>query len=383
MTKTYRLASGLLVLSALAGCSTVNQLLGREETIDYKSSQPARTSLSVPPDLTQVPGNSRYQVPDAPGSTTFSSYSHDRNAQQAARSSGASSTVLPQRDDVQVQRSGDNRWLLVNLPPEQVYDKGLEFWASQGLVVKLNNRAAGIMETDWAENRANIPMDSLRGLVGKVFDQAWDSGIRERFRMRLERAPSGGTEVYITHRQVIEKVISESNVRWVEGDGDPGLDAALLSRFMVFLGAQTDRAAAAAELAQAQQTQPTTAVQRVRGSGKAGALEIDESFDRAWRMVGLGLDRGDFTVEDRDRLAGEYFVRYFDVDAEQQAKPGIFSRIFGSKEKPQSPQYRVKLEDRGGVTHVTVLDSDGKPDTSATAGRILDVLLSQIQPAQP
>lgn len=380
MIKQLRNTGTALALVALAGCSTVNQFLGKEESIDYKSaSRSSRPSLSVPPDLTQVPANTRYSVPEGPGGASYSEYATEQARREARAGDPTNSAVLPQRSDMQIGRAGDDRWLIVRgMSADQVFQRALDFWANEGFVIRSQNPQAGLIETDWAENRANIPQDILRRTVGRIFDQVWDSGQRQLFRTRLERAPDGHIEVFVSHQHMIEEVVSEAQTKWVPGTPDPGLDAAMLSRFMVFLGAEEDLAQSELSRVQAEEVEQP-GVQIVRGSGAEGALEIDESFDRAWRRVGLALDRGNFTVEDRDRAAGEYFVRYVDVDAQQQETPGLFRRLFGSSEPKVQPQYRVALSDLGGTTRVTVLNSEGQPDNGATAQRLLDVLLQQLR----
>jgi len=379
MIKELRTTGTALALVALAGCSTVNQFLGKEESIDYKSAQSARPSLTVPPDLTQVPGNPRYSVPGGSGTATYSDYATEQARRQAQSGDVANAAVLPQRDGMRLARDGELRWLVVNMPATEVFNKAVEFWQSEGFAIRSQNPQAGLIETDWAENRANIPQDFLRRTVGKIFDQVWDSGERQLFRTRLERSPDGQIEVYFSHQHMVEKVVSEAQTKWEPGAPNPALDAAMLSRFMVFLGAEEERARSELASVQAEDTAPTAA-QIVTGGGANGALEIAEPFDRAWRRVGLALDRGNFTVEDRDRAAGQYYVRYVDVDVQQQQQTkGFFSRMFGSKEPKVQPQYRVLLTELGGATRVTVLDSEGQPDNSATSQRILDVLLQQLR----
>src|SRR5690606_18703092 len=167
----------------------------------------------------------------------------------------------------------------------------------------------------------------------------WDTGEREFFRTRLERAPDGAIEVYITHQKMVEEVISEAQTKWVPGEQDPELDAAMLARFMVFLGANEDRAKLELERTQRTEAVSQSGPSLVQGSGAEGRLEIAEPFDRAWRRVGLALDRGNFTVEDRDRTAGEYYVRYFDIDAEQGERAGWLRRVFGASTPKEQPQY--------------------------------------------
>lgn len=382
MMKALRRGGVLLAVVGLAGCTTFNQFLGREESIDYQSATPQRDGgLSVPPDLTQVAPNQRFQIPQAPGATSYSEYASEQARRDALARGDDAARVLPRRDDMRMERDGINRWLVVYQPADEVFEQAIEFWRSMGFTIRSQNAQAGLIETDWAENRAKIPQDILRRTIGRVFDQAWDSGEREMFRTRLERGRDGAIEVYFTHQEMVEEIISEAQSKWVPREPDPQLDAAMLSRFMVFLGANEDRARAEleAQSAGAAAASAASGPSLVRGSGADGMLEIAEPFDRAWRRVGLALDRANFTVEDRDRTAGEYFVRYVDIDAEQGERPGWLKRVFGSNEPQPHPQYRVLLREVGGATRVTVLNAEGQPDNSPTAGRILDVLQEQLR----
>ncbi len=381
MKKELRIGGALLTLVALAGCSTVNQFLGKEESIDYRSASPQRDGgLAVPPDLTQVAPNLRYQIPGSPGGTSYSEYASEQAMREALARGQDASRVLPQRENMRIERDGANRWLVVyDKSAEDVFEEALEFWRSEGFTIRSQNAQAGLIETDWAENRAKIPQDLLRRTLGRVIDLAWDTGEREFFRTRLERAPDGAIEVYITHQKMVEEVISEAQTKWVPGDQDPELDAAMLARFMVFLGAHEDRAKLELERTQRTEAVSQSGPSLVQGSGAEGRLEIAEPFDRAWRRVGLALDRGNFTVEDRDRTAGEYYVRYFDIDAEQGERAGWLRRVFGASTPKEQPQYRVVLRELGGSTQVTVVNAEGQRDTSPTAGRILDVLREQLR----
>ncbi|MDH2234861.1 outer membrane protein assembly factor BamC [Pigmentiphaga sp. GD03639] len=379
----------LISLSVLfAGCSSVNQLLGKEESIDYKSaSKPPSAKLEVPPDLTQLPTDNRFQIPSqtssgstppAPSTTTFSSYS---TAQPETRQPAASN-VLPERSDMRVERDGDQRWLVVvDRSPEQLYPVVRQFWQDLGFLMREDLPQAGVMETDWAENRAKIPQDFIRNTIGKVFDSLWSTGERDMFRTRLERV-GNSTEIYISHRGAVEVLTGaeKSQTTWTSRPNDPGLEAEMLSRLMVRLGADFDRAKAA--VTNAAPVATGAAPQLVTGSGDIGALQIAEPFDRAWRRVGLALDRGGFTVEDRNRAEGVYYVRYVDTDAAStDSKPGFFGRLFGrGSDKPETrPQYRVKLVTSNDRTQVTVLNAQGAPENTATGRRILNVLSNQLK----
>jgi len=370
MNKRHAGLSALMSLVLLAGCSEVNQFLGNEESVNYKSAVTQRGEpLSIPPDLTQPASDPRYRAP-ASGSTTYSQFQQQGQAQA---SSPKASNVLPGRQDMRVERDGDLRWLVVDRAPEDIFPRLVDFWTENGFTVASNNPAAGLIETDWAENRAKIPESWLRQALGAVLESAWDSGEREKFRTRVERV-NGHTEIYVSHRQMLEKRVGGdgSQVQWQNGKEDPGLNAAMLARMMVYLGSDVDNARKLVQQAEAAPQKPAVQ-QDVRAQG--ALLVVNESFDRAWRRVGVALDGGGFAVDDRDRSAGDYFVRYFDTDTgEKIDQPGFFSRMFSGDKKAEAPQYRIHLTASGDQTNVTVLDAKGERDSSATAQRLLSVL---------
>jgi outer membrane protein assembly factor BamC len=367
----------------LAGCSDVNQLLGKEEPIDYKSASTQRAEpLSIPPDLTQAANDPRYKAPPG-GTTTFSQYQAEGQQQAAAQAQGkATSDVLPQRTDMHVERDGNIRWLVVDLPPDQIFGKVVDFWTNNGFTIQTNNPSAGLIETNWAENRAKIPESWLRQALGFVLEQAYDSGEREKFRTRIERV-NGHSEIYINHQHMVEKNVGardSGNLQWEPGPEDPGLNAAMLARLMVFLGTSVDQAKTLVAKAEAAPAAPKV-TRDVQADG--ARLNVQESFDRAWRRVSVALDSGGFTVDDRDRSAGDFYVRYLDTDTGlQRDEPGFFSRLFGTARPSQAPQYRIHVAGQGSSTQVTVLDTNGQQDNSPTAQRLLSVLADKMTATQ-
>jgi outer membrane protein assembly factor BamC len=296
---------------ALGACSTASDLLEGKK-VDYKSAGQVPT-LEIPPDLTTPARDNRYVVPGGTSSATLSGYQADR-AQQA-KTGNAASGVLPTIPNMQIERAGTQRWLVVPIPPEKIWPLVRDFWQENGFLIAVDVPETGVMETDWAENRAKIPQDGICAILGKLIDQVYSTAERDKFRTRLERNAEDGTEVYISHRGMIE--VSRGNTGgtvWEPRPADPELEADFLRRLMVRLGTQEEKAkqimvASAAPTA----VQARAAIQT--GIGGFETLEVFESFDRAWRRVGLAQDRVGFTVEDRDRQKGQYFVRYADTDA--------------------------------------------------------------------
>ena len=369
-------AAALLAAMLVAGCVTEEELSGK---VDYKSTASRTTSLEVPPDLTSPQRDNRYIIPETgKSSATFSGYQAERREQR-----NVNMPVLPEFDKIRLERAGTQRWLVVDEPPEKLWAVVKDFWQENGFLVKLELPEAGVMETDWAENRANIPQGGVRYLLGSFLDQVYSTSERDEFRTRLDRIADGkSTEVYISHRGMQEvytqlrdpETNAPGGTSWQPRPPDPDLEAEFLRRLMVRLGAQDEKAralvGAAAPAAQAQ----------LKKIPEGEMLQVTEPFDRAWRRVGLALDRVGFTVEDRDRQKGLYFVRYADPESEMALKDrGFIDRLFNSGPKAKPEQYRVQLQPAGAATEISVLNKDGALDRTSTSRRILTLLLEQLK----
>jgi outer membrane protein assembly factor BamC len=371
----------MFVLATLTGCTSVGDLLDGNK-IAYKSAAKAPT-LEVPPDLTQLQRDNRYAIPEANrGTATASSFTVEQNTRPA--NSAAPTVVAPNAvEQMHLERAGGQRWLVVKQSPEVLWPQIKEFWQESGFLINIDMPESGVMETDWAENRAKIPQDFIRNTLGKVLDSLYSTGERDKFRTRLERAADGSTEIYISHRGAEEVLVGtqkESTV-WKPRPTDPELEAEFLTRLMTRLGSDATKAKAIVAKASA----PELSKAKITKSAAGNVLEIGESFDRAWRRVGLALDRVGFTVEDRDRTQGTYFVRYVDQAGDAQnkdTKKGFFSRVFSSSSSTKNKaaqRYRVVVKGTGEISQVTILSGDGRPDASATSDKILVLLHDQLK----
>ncbi len=356
----------LALVLALSACSSVGDLI-KGDRVDYKSAGQSKSpSLDVPPDLTQLSRDARYAVPG--GTVTASGY---QAGQATGTSAVAASTAPSQLGDVRIERAGNQRWLVVKRPPEALWDTVREFWQENGFLLTIEQANTGIIETDFAENRAKLPQDFIRRTIGKVFDGIYSTGERDKFRTRLERS-SDGTEIYISHRGMVETVpnASTGSTIWQPRPADPELETEFLRRLMVKLGVPGEQARTVATVTQ----QPVAQV----AAGSQPTLKINEGFDRAWRRVGLSLDRTSFTVEDRDRAQGLYFVRYVEPTADKK-DPGFFGRMFSSTSTAAPLKLRISVRGEGQTSTVAVLNAEGAPDTSANAKRILQLIAEDLR----
>lgn len=356
-----RLSAVALAALLASGCTIL-----QEDKIDYKSARQG-TALDVPPDLTQLSRESRYNLPGA-----NSASASGQQAEQAAPVANA--TAMSAIGDVRIERAGGQRWLVIARPVEQLWNPVNEFWKENGFVLTLDQEKLGIMETDWAENRAKIPQDFIRSTIGKVFDSLYSTGERDKFRTRLERGSNGTTEIYISHRGM-EEVYSSAQkdaTVWQPRASDPELETEFLRRLMVKLGASAEQAKVATTSVVAQP------VARIVNEAQGPVLMVDEGFDLAWRRIGLTLDRTGFTVEDRDRAQGVYFVRFVPANAQENQKKGFLSRLFASTPEAKPAQYQFKVVSAGDTTKVTVLDAKGSAAAAADAKRIIELLAADL-----
>ena len=387
----------LASLALLAGCTSVENVLSGDK-VDYKSSSTTRTTgLEVPPDLTQLAKDTRYQQPN--GSISASNFqttptnvaATTGGGTSGAGTTGPGATIVPvvapsAVGAFRIERLGNDRWLSTTIAPELLFPQVRSFWKDNGFNLVQERPDAGVLETDWAENRAKLPNDIIRNTIGKVFDSAYSTGELDKYTTRIERTPIG-SDIYITHRGMVEVYIGErkESTTWQPRPSDPQLEAAFLSRLMIKLGAKEDpskttvASATGASSAAAAAGPPARA--RLIDGRPSPTLQLDDGFDRAWRRVGIALDRSGFTVEDRDRGQGLYFVRYVDPAFAGRDEPNFFSRMlsFGKKKEDGLAKYRVKVTAEGATSTVAVLDSAGKAETSDNSKRIVTLLLEDLR----
>jgi outer membrane protein assembly factor BamC len=353
--------TAVAIAALLSGCSVLE-----EDKINYKSAAKSTASLDIPPDLSQLRKDSRYALEST--SATASGFA---SAAQKVSDAGTAANVM---GDVRMERAGTQRWLVVSRPADKVWEPLREFWTSNGFNLTTDAPDVGIMETDWAENRAKIPQDFIRRTIGRALESLYSSGERDKFRTRVERNSQGGVDIYITHRGMVENYTSpdKTSTAWQPRPTDPELEIEFMRRLMVKLGASQEQAKTA------QASTATVPALSVTLVDDRPSLQLSDDIDRAWRKTGVALDRTGFTVEDRDRSKGLYFVRYVTPGSTQE--PGFFAKLFSSQAKgPELTRYRVSLQAQGGTTLVRVLTSDGQPDNSENAQKILKLLATELR----
>lgn len=291
-----------LVLTACGTSKTSEDI--ESKVFDYKAPPVKAPSLEVPPELTSYGGDDRYSIPgDSESGTSYSEFSKVGENRRA-------NSVLPVAKNVRLERKDNQRWLLVNDRAENVWPVVKSFWQDNGLVIKIENPQAGIIETDWSENRAKIPTDGFRRIVGSVLDSLFSSGEKDQFHTRLERSKDGNsTEIYITHygqHEVQDK--NETGFRWLPRPNDPELEATMLQLLMSKFAGGSGILDNKKKLPAAATTETAAAPKLSKLADGSQVILLSEPFDKSWRKVGLALEQARIPLADKDRSKGIYYL---------------------------------------------------------------------------
>ncbi|WP_179403611.1 outer membrane protein assembly factor BamC [Burkholderia guangdongensis] len=399
---TKRFAAVLATGAFVAGCSSTSPT-----QVDYKSdSKSKEVSLAVPPNMLDETADQR-SLPPQGGATSLSTL------QQVQKVAPPTDSVAPAVAGMHIQRDGTESWLVVdNKTPADIWPQVRRFWQEQGFLLVVDQRDKGVMETDWNETHPQINDGLIRSVLSKAMGNSYVTAERNKFRTRLDTAPNGGTYVFISQKGMREALTGPSNEssKWEPKLNDPALEAEYLKRLMAVLGQNELRAQngeppiaaddspvlkkeekASADAAASKAAAAVAAQNVARASqgpaDTAGAVPsvppevtLGEPYDRSWLRVGLALDRANFTVDDRDRTKGLYYVRYVDPKDLSSAEQGFWSQLFHGKKEKTAKQYLVNVKAlTSDETRVSVVDASGSIDTSSPARQIMSLLVNQLR----
>jgi outer membrane protein assembly factor BamC len=404
---TKRYAVLLMAGGLVAGCGTSSPT-----QIDYKSdSKSKQVSLAVPPNLIDETADQR-SLPPQGGETSLSTLN-----QVQAQAPTSDLTVAPAVQGMHIQRDGSESWLVIDdKTPDQAWAQIRRFWQEQGFLLVVDQRDKGVMETDWNETHASINDGLIRNTLSKAMGNSYVASERNKYRTRLEAAPSGGTYVFISQKGMQEALsgANSDSTTWQPKPNDPGLEMEYLKRLMASLavadsraaagntqttvlspaGAQTAPGAASAGVNSANakvaaenvamSTQPPRPDQNETSNNSAqytsNELTLGEPYDRAWVRVGIALDRSNFTVDNRDRTRGLYSIRYVDPKDMRSAEQGFWSQVFHGKTEKVAKQYLLNVRAvTPDQTRIAVVDDKGNIDASQPAKEIMSLVVDQLR----
>ncbi|QDQ28151.1 outer membrane protein assembly factor BamC [Chitinimonas arctica] len=393
MIRSTRTAAAITLALLATGCSNTKfhvPFMGddKPETPEYAQARDAikNRPLELPPDLSAPAISTAYSIPGLTGVTLT----------ESGKKALEDGVLMPKFDKVRMESTGGQRWLVVSAPAETIWPQARQFWLDQGFKLTTDSPATGILVTDWHEERPDLPVGGIRAALQRGLKTLYSTGMVDQYRMRIERGSDAGTtEIYISHRRMEENYVGQNreDTRWTVSPADPEREATQLKKLLVRLGVSADTAGqvvstvtkqAIDHAAPASSTGASRASTVTMADGKR-AIALEENFDRAWRRVGLALERAGFSIHDRDRSLGVYYVRPGVLQQSKDDSSFLSKLAFWKSEEKSTeasykgPEYVVVVSGKDAKTTVRVSGKDGTALPDASANSLLDPLLVELR----
>ena len=259
--------------------------------------------------------------------------------------------------NVEVKRDTRRRWLLVDMPPNEVWTQSKEFFRSFGFKIAKENQKIGILETDYLEIDTKVPDKSLgaiRAMLAKALKTQYGLPIADKYRIRIESLDDPNqSEVYLTLTSIGEVVKGEQRL-WQAREKDVELEIEMLLRLMVFLG--SDRSEAINKIL-ASDKKIESPVSVIKSESGYATLVFKYNKKQAWSYLGWALDELDVDIEDRDAIDGSYFINI-------TKDKGFFLKLLSAVSSSQTYQLIVKQLDESYSQVIFVdLSEENEQDT--------------------
>ena len=329
----------IFIALVLNGCSMIPDQVKKiglgDRVVNYQSDDTV-DSLVIPPDLTK---------PNVQGLFIENLAVDDK------------SYKVTELQNVEVKRDAYRRWLLVDIPPSEVWSLSKVFFGSFGFKIEKENQKIGIMETDYLEIDTKVPDKSLgaiRAMLSKALKTQYGLPIADKYRIRIESTDnSNQSEVYLTLTSIGEVVKGEQRL-WQPREKDVELETEMLLNLMVFLG--SDRFEAIDKI-QTSNDKIESPVSVIKSASGYATLVFQYNKKQAWSYLGWALDELDVDIEDRDAIDGSYFIKI-------TKDKGFFSKLLSTVSPSQTYQLIVKQLDESYSQVIFIdLSEENKQDT--------------------
>ena len=338
-----------LVVSCSKITDPVKEISLGNRVMNYEADEKV-DSLVIPPDLT---------APSSKGAfTEVIVLSDDDNVAQRIQ-------------NVEVKRDKYRRWLVVDLPPSEVWSLTKEFFRSYNFKIEKENQKIGILETDYLEIETVVPDKSLgaiRAGLAKVLKTQYGLPIADKYRVRIEPGEDlDKSEVYLTLSSIGEVVNGSMRV-WQPREKDVELETEMLLTLMVFLG--NDREEAIDKIQSNNYSDEVVASVETSENGYA-SLIFSYDKEQTWRYLGWALDELSVDIEDRDSIEGSYFIN---------VKPytGYFSKLLNTASTLKTYQLVVKeVDEFSTFVYFVDLSEENEDDTITYSFELFNQIASK------
>lgn len=320
----------IFIILFISSCSYLEKRSPNK--LEYKTSQ-SISNLEVPPDLTAIDPDSSLQVPEV-AKASIHTLTEDKPTQKT-------NVVLPNIKDIRIESAGEITWLVVKADEADLWPKLLAFWPENGLMIKTSEPALGIMETEWAENRATLPNKDIP-ILGRLFNSMYSTNTRDKFRLRLEKQENKEIAIYLSHQGIEQVVLEDGNgLLWQPRPSDPQLEAEVLKRLAIYLGLQTEDA----ETLLALKGTPRSELKEDRNEKLY--IHLTDNVSKAWIRTGVVLARLDAQITNADKTNRIYTI----ITSDNKDNP--------TKRRKKPQQYEVYISPVPDGSTVKVMNKDG------------------------
>jgi outer membrane protein assembly factor BamC len=288
----------LATLTVMTGCGYLfgDDGMFRDKSQDYKQA-PELKVIEVPPEKSTDALQDIYPIPDIKQSLVLTG--EFEVPRPTPLVSGAADEV------VRIQKLGAESWALVAMAPGQLWPQVRSFLSAAGIGVGRVDARAGIMETSWL-SMEGAPMQS-------------------RFQFRIERGVQRGT----SELHVLQMNQAGDVTVWPATSDDLQQETEMLRGMAQYIANSADSAPVSMIADQAISATGRISLQET--SQGDTYIELILPYDRAWASTAKGLEESNFEIIDRDRSAGEYYVRFIGIENEEE--DGWFDWLWGGDEK--------------------------------------------------
>jgi len=311
----------------LNGCISIDEVKQKTRnsndiSINYYSDKSVN-SLEIPPDLTRPSYEKSFRLEDLGSKSTVNLVNLSDNIIEDNQM-----PVLKIPTEISVKKSGDRRWLVVSKSSDTVWNLARQFIKEQGLRIKEQNKLTGIIETDYSENKAVLPDESLnviRAMFQKALQARYSLPTIDKFRFRIEPLGNDKTQVFLSMSSMREVVTDSGkdhqNTIWQDTDKDRIIETEMLYRLMVFLGGEKAKAREKIIEAIDESKVVVNILEGIKGYTK---LRFNLNSQDTWDNVSWALDELNVEIEDKDYKEKSFYIR-----VARTADKGIFSSVFG------------------------------------------------------
>ena len=326
-----RLLTLMGFLFFLSGCLTQqqkqtikdNRIENKQISINYYSDKSV-TSLEVPPDLTSPEYENSFRVREFAKDISMNTV----NLTNTVDIIENKQKVFDVPANISIKTSGTRKWLEVDKNSEVLWNLSKQFLRENGFVIDKSNKKIGIMETNYLENKPEIPAASMgwiRSMLASQIDNvSYTLPSVDSYKIRIEPINDIKTEVHLSLSSMAEVITGygkDETTLWQHKERDVALETEMLYKLMLYFG--SDSAVAREKIINAQK-ESQLVIKKDKDINGYTKLIFNFGIEDTWDNVSWALNNMNLDIEDRDIKEKSFYI-----NIARTSDQGFFTKIFG------------------------------------------------------